>query len=78
LANYIELYGEQYSCSFTRNITERKKAEKSLKSSEKELIKRVKELEEFYKMAVGRELRMKQLKNEIKKLTEELKKYKTP
>jgi PAS domain S-box-containing protein len=76
LANYIELYGEQYSCSFTRDITERKKAEESLKSSEQELIKRVKELEEFYGMAVGRELRMKQLKNEIEKLTKELEKYK--
>ena len=76
LANYIELYGEQYSCSFTRDITERKKAEESLKSSEQELIKRVKELEEFYGMAVGRELRMKQLKNEIEKLMKELEKYK--
>ena len=58
-----------------RDITERKKAEESLKYSEQELIKRVKELEEFYEMAVGRELRMKQLKNEIEKLTEKLEKY---
>ncbi|MDQ7786777.1 MAG: PAS domain S-box protein [Thermodesulfovibrionales bacterium] len=69
LANYIELYGEQYSCSFTRDITDRKKSEKEIKQ-------RVKELEEFYALAVGRELRMKQLKNEIEKLTEKLEKYK--
>jgi len=34
LANYIEINGEQYSCSFTRDITERKKAEESLRQSE--------------------------------------------
>jgi PAS domain S-box-containing protein len=34
LANYIELYGEQYSCTFTRDITERKQAEQALQISE--------------------------------------------
>ncbi len=38
----------------------------------------MKELEEFYQMAVGRELRMKELKEEIERLKEELKKYKNP
>jgi len=52
-----------------RNITERKKAEEEIK-------KRVKELEEFYEMAVGRELRMVQLKKEIEALKEELEQYK--
>ncbi|MFZ3138415.1 MAG: PAS domain S-box protein [Thermodesulfovibrionales bacterium] len=52
-----------------RDITEHKKAEEEIK-------KRVKELEEFYDMAVGRELRMKGLKEEIEELKEELGKYK--
>jgi PAS domain S-box-containing protein len=76
VANYIEINGEQYSFSFARDITERKKAEEALKKNQKELQKRVKELEEFYEMAVGRELRMKQLKEESEKLKVELEKYK--
>jgi len=39
---------------------------------EKDLEKRVKELEEFYDMAVGRELRMIELKEEIERLREDL------
>lgn len=46
------------------------------KQMEEEIQKRVKELEEFYQMAIGRELRMIELKNEIEKLQNELKKYK--
>jgi DNA-binding NtrC family response regulator len=42
---------------------------------EKELQKRIKELEEFYAIAVGRELRMVELKKEINILKEELGKY---
>lgn len=56
------------------DITERKKTEEALKKSEKELKKRIKELEEFYDIAVGRELRMKELKEEIESLKKELKK----
>jgi PAS domain S-box-containing protein len=59
-----------------RDITERKKVDKDLKKRERELKEHVKELEEFYYMAVGRELRMKQLKEENEELKEELKKYK--
>jgi PAS domain S-box-containing protein len=61
-----------------RNVTERKKADESLRAHEKELKKRVKDLEEFYNIAVGRELRMKDLKKEIEVLKEELEKYKNP
>jgi len=43
---------------------------------EKDLIERVKELEDFYGMAVGRELRMIELKEEIESLKEELERYK--
>lgn len=58
------------------DITERKRIEEALKKSEKELKKRVKELEEFYEIAVGRELKMKELKEEIEELKKELRKYK--
>jgi len=47
------------------DITEKTKLEKDLN-------KRVKELEDFYDMAVGRELKMIELKNEIESLKKEL------
>ena len=43
---------------------------------EEELKRRIKELEDFYNMAVGRELRMKELKEEIEELKKELEKFK--
>jgi PAS domain S-box-containing protein len=52
-----------------RDITAQKHTEENLKQ-------RVKELEEFYEMAVGREIRMKELKEEIKRLEAELSRYK--
>ncbi|MDP2754400.1 MAG: PAS domain S-box protein, partial [Nitrospirota bacterium] len=52
------------------DITEHKKMEKELKG-------RVIDLEKFYDMAVGRELRMKELKEEITSLKKELAKYKS-
>ena len=53
-------------------IALRKKAEESLKENERILQERVKELEDFYDIAVGRELRMIELKQEIEQLKEEL------
>ncbi len=50
-----------------RDITERKRAED-------EIQKRVKELEDFYDMGIGRELRMIELKDEIQELKQKLKK----
>jgi two-component system NtrC family sensor kinase len=77
------LYEEQeFAISLSHIITanlenfDRTKAEEELKKHQKELKKRVKELEEFYEIAVGRELRMKDLKEEIEELREELEKYK--
>jgi PAS domain S-box-containing protein len=72
----IKLAGKTYLLGDFRDITERKKAEELLRKSEEELKKRVKELEEFYQMAVGRELRMIELKNGIERLENELKRYK--
>jgi len=43
--------------------------------AETEVKKRIKELEDFYEMAVGRELKMIELKEEIKDLKKELAKY---
>ncbi|MDO9027505.1 MAG: PAS domain-containing protein [Candidatus Roizmanbacteria bacterium] len=53
-----------------KDITTRIKLEQELKN-------RLKELEEFYDIAVGRELKMMELKNEVEKLKNELKKSKS-
>ncbi|MEW6600729.1 MAG: PAS domain-containing protein [Nitrospirota bacterium] len=50
------------------DVTELKNAQQRIKESEKELKIKVDDLEKFYEMAVGRELRMKELKKEIKRL----------
>ncbi|MEW6571640.1 MAG: PAS domain S-box protein [Nitrospirota bacterium] len=52
-----------------RDVTERQRAEAEIK-------KRMKELEEFYSIAVNREIKMKELKEEIENLKEELRTYK--
>ena len=46
------------------------------KKKEEEVNRRIKELEEFYDMAIGRELSMIELKEEIDKLKEEIKRLK--
>ena len=74
----IEHGGKKCILSAARDITEYKRAESALHKSEEELKKKFKELEEFYNMAVGRELRMKELKEEINEMKEELKRYKNP
>jgi transcriptional regulator with PAS, ATPase and Fis domain len=50
------------------DITSLKNTGEKLLESERELKERLEELEKFYEMAVGRELRMKQIKDENKKL----------
>ena len=59
-----------------RDITDIEETEDALNKSKEELNKRIRELEEFYNLAVGRELRMIELKKEIESLKEELQKYK--
>lgn len=66
-----------YSVIIATDITALKHSEQGLMGSEEELKKRVKELEKFYEMAVGRELKMKEMKKEMKRLNEELSRYKT-
>ena len=65
----------QKAIHIATDISKRKKAEEALKKSEQELKKRVKELEDFYDIAIGRELRMKDLKEEIEELNKELATY---
>jgi len=68
-----------YFASIT-DITEIKKFQESLeeqvKERTKELQDKIRELEKFQKITVGRELKMIELKKEIEKLKEELEKYK--
>lgn len=54
------------------DITALKYTQQRLTKSEEELKTRVKELEDFYDMAVGREVKMKTLKEEIAKLNKKL------
>jgi PAS domain S-box-containing protein len=61
-----------YSVIIATDITGLKSAQEKIQESEEALKERVKELEKFYEMAVGRELKMKELKKEIAKLEEEL------
>jgi PAS domain S-box-containing protein len=64
-----------HSVIIATDITALKNAQDTLSKSEEELKKRVEELEKFYEMAVGRELRMKEIKKEIKRLEAELERY---
>jgi DNA-binding NtrC family response regulator len=57
--------------------SEYKRVAEVLIKREEELGKRLKELEKFYDMAIGRELRMLELKEEIESLTEEIERYKS-
>lgn len=58
------------------NITDLKNTQQKLLESEEELKNRIKELENFYEMSIGRELKMKDLKTRIVKLTNMLSKEK--
>ena len=59
-----------HSIVISTDITDLKNTQQRLMESEDELKGRVKDLERFYEMAVGRELKMKDLKKEVSKLTE--------
>jgi PAS domain S-box-containing protein len=54
------------------DITDLKSTQNSLLKSEKELKMKVNDLEKFYEMAVGREVKMKKLKREINSLRSDL------
>jgi len=54
----------------------REELEQKVQERTKELQKRVEELEKFHRLTIGREVKMIELKTEIKRLKEELKRYK--
>ena len=62
----------------TRELQELiERQEEIIKERTRELQEKIDEMEKFQKIAVGRELKIIELKDEIKKLKEELEKYKT-
>jgi predicted nucleic acid-binding Zn-ribbon protein len=61
----MKIHGKEIIQGIFRDMTEIKKAEKELKN-------RVEELERFYKLTVGRELKMIELKKEINELSKKL------
>lgn len=65
-----------HSVVIAADITAIKSAQRRLEESERELRKRVQDLERFYEMAVGRELKMKEIKKEVARLNAELSQYK--
>ncbi|MBI4690245.1 MAG: hypothetical protein HY754_08275 [Nitrospirae bacterium] len=65
-------YRSVYSVIIATDFTLQKLARQKLIESEQELKKRVSELEKFYEMSIGREMKMKELKKEIKRLNDEL------
>jgi PAS domain S-box-containing protein len=74
LKNYhqqLQKLVDERTVDLQNEISLRKKAEVSLRKSEKILKERVRELEEFYNMAVERELRMIELKKQIESLRKE-------
>jgi len=50
-----------------RDVTKEKKTDDEFK-------RKIKELEEFYDMAIGREIKMTELREEVERLKEELRK----
>jgi PAS domain S-box-containing protein len=69
VATVIQYKGKPAIMGNIIDISKRKQAEAEVQT-------RIKELEEFYDIAVGREVKMSNLNREIEKLKEELKKYK--
>ena len=61
-----------HSVIIATEVTNLKIAQQRITESEEELKKKVNELEKFYDMAIGRELKMKELKKEIKNLNDGL------
>jgi len=73
-SGYFEEGRFLYSRCFTRDITERTQAEEEMRRLNDELKEKVNELEAFHDIAVHRELTMMQLKNDLRKVRDELSK----
>ncbi|MBI4690242.1 MAG: PAS domain S-box protein [Nitrospirae bacterium] len=78
-ASHRPVYNEEgqfmYAVIILTDITDIKNAQEKISKSEKELKKRVADLERFYEMSIGREMKMKELKKGIKRLNEEILHY---
>lgn len=70
MSTYESSSGSVWTRCIVRDITEKDKFNR-------ELEERIKELEEFYDIAVERELKMIEVKEEAKRLKAELEKFKT-
>ena len=73
--DYLQKYTRIVTAKLEEKVKELEKALTERQQVEKELKERVEELERFYNMAVDRELKMKQLKEENAKLMAELSKH---
>ncbi|MBN2043106.1 MAG: PAS domain-containing protein [Candidatus Aenigmarchaeota archaeon] len=69
----VVLSGKRRILAIIRDIENRKRWEKQLMQSKKELEEKVEELEKFSKISVGRELQMVKLKERINELEKKLK-----
>jgi PAS domain S-box-containing protein len=71
LLNRVEIEeGKPFLQATVRDITDQKKATKEIKSAYKKLEDKVKELERYKKITVDREMRMIELKKQIKELSQ--------
>jgi PAS domain S-box-containing protein len=74
--SFNPIFGEEgellHSILIGTDITDIKNIQQKLVRSEDELRKKVQELEKFYQLGIGRELRIKKLKNEVIKLNTKL------
>jgi len=72
LLTRIEKSGKKFLQATVRDITEQKKSEEKIKKARNELADKVTELEKFNKIAIGRELKMVELKKRIGELERQL------
>lgn len=68
----IKIGKKKYLAGFFRDNTEQKKIEEELKKARGNLQEKVEELERFNRIAIGRELKMIELKKEINELYKKL------
>ncbi len=71
-AAVVTLKDKPVIVTLCRDISERKKAEERVKKARDELAEKVEDLEKFSKVAIGRELKMVELKKEIRRLERKL------